>query len=421
MRIGATFSLALRRVLRRPVRSFLLLQGTVWGVAVAIFPSAVVGGTREAALTRGRALGADRIAIATDPTTTAATALERADVGEVARALGARSIEGAVAGVEILGFPGGDERTGVERPCALLAAEPEAPRTRGLALVSGRWLSREDGPLACVVEAGVGAWVGRPGLAPGDDLRLPGWPETLRVVGVTAPRAADLLRTNDLGFDVDHALFRGVMQRLLYAVGVPVVGDAWKRSDRCVWVLPRGDRVDWLFLRVSTPDVRRASEVAEDVLVARGKAVITLSAVVLSLLLREEVDRFAAVDMALFLACLVMGAVVMTNLGLLTALRRAREIAIRRVEGATRADVAFQFLAEGLLLTVVGAGVGLALGIALAELRVALEPVTGYTWAFPWNAAAVAVSVALVVGLLASTLPALRAARQQPVEGLVDE
>jgi putative ABC transport system permease protein len=123
----------------------------------------------------------------------------------------------------------------------------------------------------------------------------------------------------------------------------------------------------------------------------------------------------------MFLACLVMGGVVMANLGLLTVLRRSREIAIRRVEGATRRDVALQFLTEGVALTAVGAVVGVGLGMVLAALRVSLEPVTGFAWTLPVREALVAVGVALGIGALASLLPAVRAARQEPVEGLVDD
>ena len=153
----------------------------------------------------------------------------------------------------------------------------------------------------------------------------------------------------------------------------------------------------------------------------RGTAVVRLYALAFPILLGKEVRRFAAVDAALFLACLAMGAVVMANLGLLTVLRRTREIAIRRVEGATRRDVSWQFLFEGLLLSGAGAALGVGLGLLLARLRVALDPVMGFTWTFPTLQAGIAVGVALAIGLAASALPARRAARLDPVEGLVDE
>jgi hypothetical protein len=90
--------------------------------------------------------------------------------------------------------------------------------------------------------------------------------------------------------------------------------------------------------------------------------------------------------------------VVIASVGLLTALKRAPEIAVHRVEGATRRDVMAQFLAAGLVLSVAGALLGWALGCGLAELRIALEPLAGMTWAFPWGYALVTLLVSVVVG-----------------------
>ena len=59
---------ALKRLRHRPVRSVLLLQGTIWGVAVSLFPAAVMKGTEDLALSRGTEIGADRITFAADPT-----------------------------------------------------------------------------------------------------------------------------------------------------------------------------------------------------------------------------------------------------------------------------------------------------------------------------------------------------------------
>ena len=416
----ALLALAARRLLKRPFRSFLLLQGTVWGVAVAVFPSAVIQGTQEAARLRGARLGADRISVVADPTTETARMLGADDVPALERALADADISLAAAGaVRMLGFPMGAEEEG-GRSGVLLGADPGAPAARGHVLAAGRWLDASDDDDACVVEGDVAAWLGRARLSPGDTIELPDRPRPLHVVGVTRPRSPELKRTNDLGFDVDHPMFARVGAGLLLALGIPRVEDDWKRSDRAIYVPRRGDAVDWIFLRTSPERVKEAARVATTTLVARGAAPVTFHPLVLPFLLSGEIDRFETVQHALFLACLTMGAVVMANLGLLAVLRRRREIAVRRVEGATRGDIAGQFLLEGLLLTAAGCALGCGLAMLLAVLRVALEPVTGFSWVFPWGSAAVAVGVALAIGVLASALPAWRAAREDPVLGLAD-
>jgi len=107
--------------------------------------------------------------------------------------------------------------------------------------------------------------------------------------------------------------------------------------------------------------------------------------------------------------------------GLLSAMRRAGEIAVHRAEGATKRDVVVQFLAEGGVLALLGALVGVGVGCGLAELRVRLEPTTGVTWEFPFDEAWVAVVVSVVVGVLACVVPARRAAGTEPAEALSDE
>lgn len=412
----SALALALRPLVRRPMRTLLLLQGTIWGVAVALFPSAVIEGTRHAALTRGAVLGADRIAVATDPTAPEGGGLLRADVGRLRDAMAREGIGVIAAGglrvVRLLGGPSGEGG-------ALVEADPETPRARGLALAEGRWLRADDPPDVCVVEAGRVSSTGTR-LRPGDALRVDGRP--LRVVGVTVPQDETRRATNDLGFDVTHPMYAKLGRMLLLALGIPRLEDAWKRSDAVVYVPLAGDGpLDWIQLRTPPPDVKHAAALASDTLLAAGRSPLVLHPLVLPLLLGEEIDRFDAVRVALFLACLVMGAVVMANLGLLTVLQRGHEIAVRRVEGATRRRIAIQFLLEGLVLTSLGCVLGGVLAMGLAALRVAFEPVTGFAWIFPWRDAWLVLGVALFIGCFASLLPAWRASRTQPVQGLAEE
>lgn len=425
MRFFSTLLLAARRLRRRPVRSFLLLQGTVWGVAVAIFPAAVLLGTRQAALTQGSEFGADRIAVAIDPTGAQEQILEPKDL-EVVR----RGLDGAGITYEALGamrvrpdsvtvaLP--EEGAKIRNDFTLVAGTPDLARARGLSLSAGRWL-RADDPHACVVEAQVAAQLGRKQFELGERLLVDSISRV--IVGITTARTREALRVNDMGFDIEHPLYESVASGLLVAMGVPsLAGDEWKRSDACVHIpLAGAAAVDWIQLRVDPTGITDAAQAVREAMTGAQKTVLTLHPFALPLVLGKDVERFNAVGYALFLACLAMGAIVMANLGLLTVLGRAREIAIRRVEGASRVDIALHFILEGMLLTIIGCLLGCGLGMLLAELRANLEPSAGFTWAFPWKEGLIACAVAFVVGLLATGWPAIRASFQDPVEGLVDE
>ncbi|MCC7140280.1 MAG: ABC transporter permease [Planctomycetes bacterium] len=414
--------LAVRRLAHRPVRSFLLLQGTIWGVAVALFPTAVVEGTRASVLERGEDVGADRITVALDPTGVDPEPLDRGDVVAVRDALGAEGVVvEAIAGVAVVVPPAATAGAPGPVPAAVLAGEPDAFVARGLRLAAGRTVDAAAAQPEAVVEGVLADELVATGAAALGATVALGDGRLARVVGVLAPRTPLQRRTNDLGFDTDHPVFRGVTGRLLVNLGVPFGDDGWKRTDRCAWVASASPTVDWLFLRVPPLSVRGAARTVERTLLARGKSSVAFYPPVYPLVLHRDLDRFANVSLALFVACLSMSAVVMAAVGLLTAMRRAPEVAVHRVEGATKGDVLAQWLVEGGVLSVAGGLLGWAVGCGLAELRIALEPMAGMTWRFPWPHAFATLAVAVVVGVGAALLPAMRAAARPPTEALVDE
>jgi putative ABC transport system permease protein len=99
---------------------------------------------------------------------------------------------------------------------------------------------------------------------------------------------------------------------------------------------------------------------------------------------------------------------------------RARELAMLRAVGCTRAQVAGMIVLEGLLLGLIGWGGGLLSGWGLLTLTTGLRPDL-----FPQGAAigfwSVALSGACAVGgaLAASALPAYRATRVKPLDAMV--
>lgn len=124
----------------------------------------------------------------------------------------------------------------------------------------------------------------------------------------------------------------------------------------------------------------------------------------------------AVVGVVLLIACINVA-----NLLLARATTRQREIAIRSALGATRWDIARQFLLESLLLAALGGVLGLVLSLWLVAGCVALLPadvprLTGLTpdvrvWAFTFGAA-------LVTGLLCGLLPALTATKSNLADAI---
>ena len=108
---------------------------------------------------------------------------------------------------------------------------------------------------------------------------------------------------------------------------------------------------------------------------------------------------------------LLVGALVVAALMLAAVNERRAEIGLRRALGARPADIRLQFLAESVTVTLLG-GV-LALLLAWPIVR-AHQPEAGV----PWAAGLLGLGVSILVGALAGVLPALRAARLDPVQAL---
>jgi putative ABC transport system permease protein len=115
---------------------------------------------------------------------------------------------------------------------------------------------------------------------------------------------------------------------------------------------------------------------------------------------------------------LIVGAIVIMNIMLVAVAERTREIGIRKALGARRRDIMRQFLVESASLSVLGAGLGIALGIGMAKIvsMVTPLPASVAVWSIP-----MAVTLGAGVGIVAGIYPASRAARLDPIAALRQE
>lgn len=106
----------------------------------------------------------------------------------------------------------------------------------------------------------------------------------------------------------------------------------------------------------------------------------------------------------------------------LSVLERGREHALLRALGLTRGELRRMLAAEGLLLALVAAVLGTVVGVAfgwVGTVSVVTAAVQDVPLVTPWGELAAVVGIAALAGLLACVVPAHRAAKIAPAEGLV--
>jgi putative ABC transport system permease protein len=112
---------------------------------------------------------------------------------------------------------------------------------------------------------------------------------------------------------------------------------------------------------------------------------------------------------------LLVGAVGVANIMFISVLERRQEIGLRRALGATKADIRIQFLAEAVLLALIGGAVGVGAGaLSTASYASAKHELV----VIPLEAWAGGLAAAVIIGALAGLLPAIRAARLSPTRAL---
>ncbi|TML44136.1 MAG: FtsX-like permease family protein [Actinobacteria bacterium] len=106
------------------------------------------------------------------------------------------------------------------------------------------------------------------------------------------------------------------------------------------------------------------------------------------------------------------------NTLVLTVYERTREIGMLRAVGMTRRQVRMMIRYESIVTALMGAALGIGVGIFLALLITHALSSQGIVFAVPYLQLVYFVAAAIVVGLLAAILPARRAARLNVLEAL---
>ena len=140
---------------------------------------------------------------------------------------------------------------------------------------------------------------------------------------------------------------------------------------------------------------------------------------------RDAVIAFSGALMLTVLLVLLIACTNLASLLLARATQRRKEIAVRMAIGATRARLTWQLLTESVMLSVIGAALGLGVGMAIIQATEASLPRTELALTMDlrmdWRVVSFVAGLAILAGIGFGLVPALHASRPEVVSALKEE
>lgn len=118
------------------------------------------------------------------------------------------------------------------------------------------------------------------------------------------------------------------------------------------------------------------------------------------------------------IVALLVGGIGIMDIMLVSISERVSEIGLRKAVGASNRQILDQFVVEALVLSIIGAIVGTVVALVACYIIFIFSNIMPQ---ISWQAIVVADAVALIVGLVFGTIPALKAARKDPIQALRHE
>jgi putative ABC transport system permease protein len=285
---------------------------------------------------------------------------------------------------------------GIIKDTLVLGVSPQYQQIRNLVVLQGRFLDETDDAAhikcAAVTELFARERFGSVDAAVGQNFEISGIPFT--IVGVFKKSVDDFGQS-----EIDEQTILIPYSVARYFTGTENVNQIYF-SMRTMDEVPAAAKEIVRIVRARhRPNSVYQAQTMKELLVMADKIMWYLTLLLVAV---------AAVTMA-------VGGVGIMNIMLATVRARTREIGIRKALGATYREIKYQFLAEAIIISLIGGLVGTAAGLAVP---LAVRIFTDYVWPISVWSIVFALAAAMLVGVVFGTLPATRAAQMDPVESL---
>jgi putative ABC transport system permease protein len=400
MRPIDTGRLALQALGRYPLRTAMLLLAIAIGVAAVVMLTAVGEGARRYVTGQFRSLGTQLLIVLPGKAETSGAGIQGMLIGETARELTLddtiaieRSSRISRATPLVVGAGTASWRSR-ERDITVLGTSAPMAAIQHWLMASGRFLPHGDLDVAspvCVLGHEVARQLFGAAAPVGEWVRI--GDARCRVIGTLAQQGLAG------GFNVDETVIMPVANAQQIFNTSAVFRILAEASSRDSVQAAKRDIVEII-------KARHAGE--EDVTVITQDALVSTFDSIFGMI-TAGLAAIAAIS-------LVVAGVLIMNVMLVAVSQRTAEVGLLKAVGARNRQILGLFLTEAACLSLLGALVGIAIGLGgIVALKIAF-PVLDFA-APPW-ASASAVGVAIASGLIFGIMPARRAAGLDPVNAL---
>jgi putative ABC transport system permease protein len=401
LRTGNIVKVGLRSIARNKMRSGLTMLGIVIGVGCVIVTDGIGNGAAVSIQSNINSLGANFIMIRPGAVTQGGARIFSAQSSlteDDAKAIKAECP--SVAYVSPGAQSGGTVVAGENNwSTEIFGADVDWPFIRSWNLASGSFFSESDVKAATKV-AVLGNAV-KDNLFPDSDplgavIRVKNVP--FKVVGVLEKKGG-----STMGNDQDDQIvipYTTVMKRLSGNNRLGMVQVSAKSPDAI--------RDAMTEIKALLRQRHRLGPGQDDDFMMRSQEEIAATA--------SETTRTLSVLLAsIAIVSLVVGGIGIMNIMLVSVTERTREIGIRMAIGAKSRHVLLQFLLEAVALSIVGGGIGVALGIGVSRV---IAKFAGWPVSVDPSSIAIAFGFSALIGIFFGFYPARKAAALDPIEAL---
>lgn len=398
---------ALRGVLLHKLRSLLSVLGIVFGIGAIIAMLSISAGAKQEILEQIALLGMTNITVRTveiaeDAMQTGkaqlSAGLTQEDVERIAQ--GTPTI---VALSAVRDFQAAIQYQRQTRQVRVVGTQPDYLSTANLQLRQGRFLIRDDEremQRVCVLGAEVQQALFAFRSPLGELVKIRN--DWFRVIGVLENKAL-----------ASEKLSTIQMHNVNNDVYIPVTTAAF--------FFPASEirRIQEISIRVAAPEsVAQVAQTIRTILSRVHHGAQDYEVFVPRELLQQRQQAqqvFNLVMGAIAGISLLVGGIGIMNIMLATVTERTKEIGIRRAIGASRRNILGQFLFETLILTVIGGGIGMVVGMGGAAL---ISIFAHWRTIIAGQTILLAVGISALIGILFGLYPAYQGANKDPIAAL---